>query len=199
MILYHGTPASRAEKIIEEKCISPNADRIYDDGYGDELLKCVTFHNTNVPTTLATTKGYTYLTNSLFYAMYYGNKNAMHFTGDYDERDKEFYVFMVDIPHELLEPDFDEIIMTTSVDPATIKTFTDSLNACKSVRTKAPVKDFKYIKLPTTVNFYDDNSSLVQRIVKFEVARYNPENEYVIKELKELTEALMSKYNWIEC
>lgn len=198
MRLYHGTPSSRGEKIIEDKVILHNVKRLYNDHFSLKNISCnISYNNVNIPSTLETTDGYVYLTDSLFYAIYYGNKNSISLT-----HDDFFYVFQVDVDLSELEPDTDEIMMTTSTPVDTIQHANDSLACCRSARLAKSISStdylIKYIKLPTTSNFDDKNSHLIQKIVKEFSREFDASNEHIINYVRQLKNDLFSTYPYWE-
>lgn len=190
MVLYHGTTKSRGEQIVKEKCLSKDAEPTYGEGYGGCLKECLVLGGENLPDTLATTKGYVYLTHSLFYAMYYGNKHCL-----LSNEDKEFYIFKVDIPENILEIDSDEIRITTNVHPETVKDYKQSLDVCRSVRTPQSINKFEYMIFDSEYK-YTEESSLVMKIVKEFNKEFDTSNKYLEQYIKELHEEL-DKKNWI--
>ncbi|MFI3605688.1 hypothetical protein [Vagococcus fluvialis] len=93
MKLYHGTTEKNGPLILDDCKIITNAHGHYDNDSGfDESV--------------ITTKGFTYLTSDLAYAIYYANKNSVL------EHSREYaYIFEIEIDEHLIEPDFDEIKM----------------------------------------------------------------------------------------
>lgn len=88
MFLYHGTTGIRANQILDDKKISNNCDRFFTkekngDGY--------------------TTQGYVYLTNEITFAVYFANSHT------FVDQSKELFIFRIDVPDELIEPDYDEM------------------------------------------------------------------------------------------
>ena len=78
MILYHGTIESRGKKIVKDGKIDCHAERLNSESYEYIVENCMKVSEGSIkPKTLASTPGYTYCTNSLMYAIYYGNKNAI--------------------------------------------------------------------------------------------------------------------------
>ena len=88
MLLYHGTTGKRAEYIFADKAISNNCERFFteeENGSG------------------YTTQGYVYLTNEITFAAYFANSHT------FMDQSKELFIFRVDVPDELIEPDYDEM------------------------------------------------------------------------------------------
>lgn len=88
MILYHATTAIRGEKILSDGCIKKNIKQYYtkennSSGY--------------------TTQGYIYLSNELTFAMHFANCHNIA------DKTEEVYIFRVEIPDNLIEPDYDEL------------------------------------------------------------------------------------------
>lgn len=88
MILYHATTALRGKKILSDGRIKKEVERYYTkeengDGY--------------------TSQGYIYLSNEVTFAIYFANCH------DIIDKTGELYVFRVEIPDNLLEPDNDEL------------------------------------------------------------------------------------------
>lgn len=86
MELYHATTQSRGEKILNERCIKKNVPRYYSD-------------SSNGPTT----QGFVYLANEITFSVYFANCHNI------SEGNTTIYVFKIDIPNDILEPDEDEI------------------------------------------------------------------------------------------
>lgn len=84
--LYHGTKFENAESILEQRTISHLDTKSHYEGSG-----------------LETTPGYVYLTNNLFFALYYGNKHAVF------EDDSHFAIFKLTLELDKLELDEDEL------------------------------------------------------------------------------------------
>ena len=159
MVLFHGTPKSRGSIIVREKIISCNAKLMHEDKC-EEILKTVEFSSNLIkPETLATTPGYVYLTDSMFLAAYYGNKNAIRCNEDY------FFLFKVELSEDVLEPDEDEIRMVLWEDPKQYPNAMDSLRVCHSVRYSNDIISFVYCVLPTTKNFSEPLSNLVMNMI----------------------------------
>lgn len=190
MILFHGTPESRGVKIIEEGIISNKAKRIYDQTHEDMLKECIVSCSGVAPTSLASTIGYVYLTNSLFYAMYYGNKNAVLNEENY------FYVFKTDIEEENLEADLDEVRMVLMDDPKKYTSAIDTLKACKSARYGHQIEQFQYCKFPTTTNFEDELSNTVLEVVREFNNEFNHSNPYMEQYIAELKVTLDKICKW---
>lgn len=88
MILYHGTIESRGKKIVKDGKIDCHAERLNSESYEYIVENCMKVSEGSIkPKTLASTPGYTYCTNSLMYAIYYGNKNAIL------NNENEFYMY----------------------------------------------------------------------------------------------------------
>ncbi len=90
MILYHGTSESAGTKILKEgKLIANIKDRVWKGLPDNDITK--------------TTDGFVYLTDLLQTAIHWGNKTSIIL------KEKEIYLFKVDIEKEDLLPDLDEI------------------------------------------------------------------------------------------
>lgn len=88
MVLYHGTTYKRAQQIFQERAIKKNCERFFTeeengDGYS--------------------TDGYVYLTNEVTF--------ALHFAYCHHRVDKSdsMVVFKLEIPDEMILPDYDEM------------------------------------------------------------------------------------------
>lgn len=187
MELFHGTSKSRGDIIVEEGKISCHAKLMYEDG-GEDVLQSAEFSNGLIkPTTLATTPGYIYLTNSIFKAAYYGNINAV--SGNEDS----FYLFKVELPETLLEPDEDEIRMALCQDPGQYPRAIDSLSACHSARYNRDIITFEYCVLPSTTNFSDPLRELVMNVI---LQRPRPRESNMRQLSMDLLNQFHSKIEW---
>lgn len=88
MILYHGTTANKGEKILSDGCIKKDVERYYTkeksgNGYS--------------------TQGYVYLSNEITFAIYFANCHNI------TDKEKEIYIFKINIPDSMVEPDIDEM------------------------------------------------------------------------------------------
>ena len=88
MILYHATTEKRALSILKERTIKKDVERYYTkeengDGYS--------------------TQGYVYLTPEVTFAIHFANCHNLV------DRVSALYVFRLDIPDEIIEPDYDEL------------------------------------------------------------------------------------------
>lgn len=93
MRLFHGTTGKRADQIFAERKISNYCDRFFteeENGNG------------------YTTQGYVYLTNELLFAVYFANCHSLV------DKSRDLAIFRIEIPDELLEPDYDEIRFQSS-------------------------------------------------------------------------------------
>ena len=191
MILYHGTIESRGKKIVKDGKIDCHAERLNSESYEYIVEKCMKVSEGSIkPKTLASTPGYTYCTNSLMYAIYYGNKNAIL------NNENEFYIFKFDISEDKLEPDQDEVRMVLLKDPDQYPTAADTLKACKSARYGDDITEFKYCILPATNYFENVNRELIYAIVCEH--NYNPEksNEDKRKYVEDLLSKLHDIVSW---
>lgn len=162
MVLFHGTPASRAHKILNDGLISNQAKGYYNENCIAQIIK----HHEKKYVSLATTPGYVYLTDWLFKAVYYGNLYACM------NNEKDFYIFMVDIDENNLLPDLDEPQLQSCIWTATKKkyvrdytSYKDTLEEFRSVRYADSISKFKYCTLPSAMNILDGNSQLINSIV----------------------------------
>ena len=191
MLLYHGTLKSRGEQILKDGKIDCHAKRLYEESYKGILENCLTVsEGMIIPNTLATTPGYIYCTNSLIYAIYYGNKHAIQ----HDEN--EFYIFKFDILEHKLEPDEDEVRMVLFDNPSKYPTAAATLEACKSARYGSCISEFKYCILPSTHYFDNEHSNLIRNVVSNYA--YNPQksNEYERKYIEKLLNELSEIIDW---
>ena len=189
MELFHGTPKSRGDIIIKEKRISCHAKPMFEDGCEDILQSAEYSDNLIKPKTLSTTPGYVYLSDLIFNAMYYGNVNAFSNDEDY------FYLFKVELPEEVLEPDEDEIRMVLCKDPMNYPSVKDSLNACHSVRYNNDIISFEYCILPAAANFSHPNSQLVRDMINLRPrARGSATQQNVV----DLMNQFYSNVSWIK-
>ena len=88
MILYHGTTYKRAQQIFQDRAIKKNCERFFSeeengDGYS--------------------TDGYVYLTNEVTFALYFA---YCHHRVD---KSDSMVVFKLEIPDEMILPDYDEM------------------------------------------------------------------------------------------
>lgn len=193
MILFHGTPASKAHKILNDGLISNQAEANYNENCIAQITKCQEKQDVS----LATTRGYVYLTNWLFKAVYYGNLYAC--TGN----EKDFYIFMVDIDENRLLPDLDEPQLQSCI-WTTIKkenvcdytSYKDTLEEFRSVRYADSISKFKYCTLPSAMNTSDENSQLIKSIVDAYVDFSDNHSEAFLRYVEELKEQLVEKCIW---
>lgn len=191
MILYHGTTGKNGESILNMKKIKhKDVKRIYNDD-ADSLIQQI---NHKGITTFATTDNYVYLTDSLFNAIYYGNKHEIIYG-----ENQCFYVFKINIDESLLEVDEDEIILTIctynpNFDPKSVKTIQQSLALTKSVRYGDSVEPIEYMKLPATTNSNPD--LLVYEIVQAAVASNSIVNSFETNYDHKLNQHLLERYSW---
>ena len=88
MILYHGTTCKRAQKIFEDKTIKKDCTRFFteeENGSG------------------YSTDGYIYLTNEITFALHFAYCHSLV------DKSDVLVVFRIDIPDELILPDYDEM------------------------------------------------------------------------------------------
>ena len=90
MWLYHGTNESRGKKILQSGMIKCDAERVYKN------LSCNGIN-------FSTTTNFAYFTNCIGYAFNYGIDNSVL------SDEMLFYVFRLEIPEDILLPDFDEL------------------------------------------------------------------------------------------
>lgn len=192
MILYHGTTKSRGEQIVKDGVISNEASLVYDEEFGKGLETGSISCSGIMPTTLATTKGYVYLTNSLFYAISYGNKNAIFM----DEPEDYFYVFKVDVDENDLEADSDEVAMVLMKDPKDFPTAKDTLNACMSARYGKSIYDFQYCIFPTTLDCDDENSKIIREVTEERDNEFKFMNQFTEQYIQALKAKLAAISDW---
>ena len=194
MILYHGTTKSRGERIVKGGVISNEASLLYDEEFGKGLETGSISCSGIMPTTLATTKGYVYLTNSLFYAISYGNKNAIFM----DEPEDYFYVFKVDVDENDLEADSDEVAMVLMKDPKDFPTAMDTLNACMSARYGKSIYEFQYCIFPTTLDCDDDIAKIIRKVAEERDNEFNFKSSCEEQKIQKLKAELDRICNWNE-
>ena len=127
MILYHGTTYKRAQQIFEDKAIKKDCVRFFtEENNGDGY----------------STDGYVYLTNELTFALHFA---YCHHNVDKSEK---LVVFRVDIPDELVLPDFDEL---RHQDPTCIdrSRYNDDLSCS--------LLEFKACRIDTDILLGEDN------------------------------------------
>jgi len=88
MVLYHGTTHKRAQQIFDDRAIKKNCERFFTeeengDGYS--------------------TDGYVYLTNEVTLALYFA------YCHHRDDKSDSMVVFKIEIPDEMILPDYDEM------------------------------------------------------------------------------------------
>lgn len=135
MILYHGTTAEEAKRILETGFIKHNITRTFESN----------------PYFKGTTDGFVYLTNSLPLAFYYGNCKLII----NECQDKNVYIFELCVPDELLCADLDELKEKTKCDFGEETTVEESLRICECVRCARDLSivDANYVIIPGTTNY----------------------------------------------
>lgn len=181
MLLYHGTNNKRGLKIIEDKTIKSEIDRIHGDDYPEDLR---------------TTDGYVYLTSSISLAAYYGNK------AEVQENDGagEFYIFRVDdIEENLIERDLDE-------DRINEKYWGEKDNKNKHFCFKSDIDsstyNIKYTKLP--INYTSDDKTMnefVEQLIGLNTiekdGEYEELNDYQKEYVKTMYKKIDVTLKWI--
>lgn len=171
MILYHGTTDDRAKKILSNQVISNNCERFFTaeengDGY--------------------TTQGYVYLTNEVIFALSFAHSHHL-----VDKSDK-LYIFRIDIPDELIEPDYDEMRYQdpTGIDRERYSNdFECSLLEFKTCRIPIPIDFAKFPVEYFAINCSDiDNISCLLDNVgynyKYVTSHYTRVQEEFIRSIK---------------
>lgn len=88
MELFHATTQIRGEQILKDRCIKKCVERYYSNENGSNGL---------------TTQGYVYLTNEITFSIYFANCHNL------SEANENIYIFKIEVPDDLLQPDEDEI------------------------------------------------------------------------------------------
>lgn len=188
MILYHGTKAEYGEMIVKSGILKNDVKRNYEcNDYAD----------------LGTTNGYVYLTDKLYVAASYGNKNTFLFVDEGQKRDDFFYIFRIDMPSEMVEADLDEIKIVARQNTDREFSVEESLNLCSAVRCSTSISKnhyrISYTICPNTLNHdvpYTD-LELVRQFVPLSQTVIKPElSKQEINKIKELTRIFNERFEW---
>ena len=112
MVLYHGSPESRAKKIIEKGEISNWCERIWKGNLDGKDI--------------GTTDGYIYLSDKFSKAAFYGNASKVCCDED------SFYVFRINMDISELKQDADELRINCNINNASYSA-KESLDICHCV------------------------------------------------------------------
>ena len=173
MILFHGTTEERAQQIFDSKTIKKDCERFFTeeengDGYS--------------------TNGYIYLTNEVTLALYFAYCHHLV------DKSDSLVVFRIDVPDELILPDYDEMRYQdpTGIDRARYSDdISCSLLEFKTCRINSDISfdkyDVHYFRL--FVNDVDEIGDL------FDNAGCN--YEYVIKHYTERQQNFIQSIHWV--
>lgn len=123
MILYHGTTEHRARLILRDNCIKKDVERYFTEEYNGDGYS---------------TQGYIYLTNEITFAVYFANCHK------FVDKSTNIYVFKIDVPPQLIEPDYDELRYQSATDEE-INSYGGPL--------KCSLLEYKACRVKTDINF----------------------------------------------
>lgn len=152
MLLYHGTPGPMGQKIITERVIKNNCNRLWNgsiQAVGEKI-------------DISTTDGLVYFSNKLSLASFYGNANRWNCK----EKTSLIYVFRVNIPEEELLPDWDELKINWEQIVRKDITAEQSLSICSCVSVDHSIKADKYNIEYIEIDMLDDSSELSEKIIE---------------------------------
>ncbi|ARC67256.1 hypothetical protein B14_200045 (plasmid) [Bacillus licheniformis] len=176
MIVYHGTSEHRAKKILEDKTIKHEIDRVH------HLIE-----------EMKTTDGYTYVSNMFSVAAYFGNLTTIV----EDKESPYYYVFEIDISESELHPDWDEtnpninlqLDTSRSYENLTVQESFDLFHSASINRDLQLGVDVKrYMKLPSTSFTYKGDFHIRNHSIEI-IRTGNKKKEFPIKDV-------LKKFNW---
>lgn len=161
MILYHGTDEINGEKILQDKLIKAEVERIYDK---DHLV-------------LPTTDGYVYLTNNIRKALRYASNNLI--MKDLNLRETKVYIFAVTLDIDEVEVDWDEVKVDSRWPNSKANKVVDAITSLEYLSSVRIKKDLEIGKEVTSyfggiylsdeiIYMRDDNSSDEDKMRKFD-------------------------------
>ena len=172
MLLYHGTTSERAYKIFMDGRISNNCKRFFtkeENGNG------------------YTTQGYVYLTNEITFAAYFANCHA------FVDQSIELFIFRIDVPDELIEPDYDEM------------RYQDALGHNReqySSDLECSLAEFKSCRIPVSIefnrfaveyfSFYKSSFRNIECLFKNACSDYN----YVVEHYSDTQRVFIDSIHW---
>lgn len=170
MILYHATTHIRGAQILRDKCLKKDVVRYYSEESGS-----------NGPTT----QGYIYLTNEITFSIYFANCHNL------SEENQNIYIFRLDLPEEMLEPDEDEIkLQSPNNEHHFPSRLAWSLEELKSCRTPQDINISDY---PAHFSYLVGlESNEILKLVKHVGYSYN----YVITHYTDAQSSFLSSIQW---